>query len=124
MEELSEVATEIALINNGTILDIGTTEELLHKLAADHIEIHFSAISSDDILIIEDYVLSLNDVAAYEIHPNSLTMIGSQGQQILSRTLKFLIQNDLDIEFSQLKQATLNDVYLSSFNEKESPLCH
>ncbi|MEZ0118035.1 UNVERIFIED_ORG: hypothetical protein ABRZ91_001992 [Heyndrickxia coagulans] len=55
---------------------------------------------------------------SYELKPTTLTIMTSQGQQILSKLLRYLIQSNVEIEFSELKQATLNDVYLANFNEK------
>lgn len=118
LEELNDVATDIALINNGEILDVGTPLELINKLAADHIEIHFSRLNSSMIQKIDEYVSNMIEVINHKIKPTSLTIISSKGQRILSKLLKFLIQNEVEIEFSELKQATLNDVYLANFTEK------
>ncbi|MEI3605394.1 ATP-binding cassette domain-containing protein [Pseudogracilibacillus sp. SE30717A] len=118
LEELNNVATDIALINNGKILDVGTPKELINKLAADHIEIHFSNLNSSMIQKLDEYVSNLVEVVNYTIKPRSLIMIGSKGQQIISKLLEFLIRNEVEIEFSELKQATLNDVYLANFTEK------
>jgi len=118
LEELNNVATDIALINNGKILDVGTPKDLINKLAADHIEIHYSNLSSSMIKKLDEYVSNLVEVVNYTIKPRSLIMIGSKGQQIISKLLAFLIRNEVEIEFSELKQATLNDVYLVNFTEK------
>ncbi|PWA08164.1 hypothetical protein DCC39_15375 [Pueribacillus theae] len=118
LEELNNVATDIALINNGKVLDVGTPKELINKLAADHIEIHYSRLNSSMIQKIDEYVSNMIEVINHKIKPTSLTIISSKGQQILSKLLKFLIRNEVEIEFSELKQATLNDVYLSNFTEK------
>lgn len=118
LEELNNVATDIALINNGKILDVGTPKDLINKLAADHIEIHYSNLSSSMIKKLDEYVSNLVEVVNYTIKPRSLIMIGSKGQQIISKLLAFLIRNEVEIEFSELKQATLNDVYLANFTEK------
>ncbi|MFD2132268.1 AAA family ATPase [Pseudogracilibacillus auburnensis] len=118
LEELNDVATDIALINNGEILDVGTPIELINKLAADHIEIHYSRLNSSMTQKIDEYVSNMIEVINHKIKPTSLTIISSKGQQIISKLLKFLIRNEVEIEFSELKQATLNDVYLANFTEK------
>jgi len=118
LEELNDVATDIALINNGEILDVGTPKELINKLAADHIEIRFSSLNVSMIQKIDEYVSNMFEVINHKITPTSLTIISSKGQQIISKLLEFLIRNEVKIEFSELKLATLNDVYLANFTEK------
>ncbi|MBR7796381.1 ATP-binding cassette domain-containing protein [Agaribacter marinus] len=122
LEELNHLATEIALINNGKILDIGTPKELINKLAADQIEIHYRKLDLANIHKIEAYISNLKEIVRHEIKPTVLTIMTSHGQQILSELLKYLIQSNVEIKFSELKQATLNDVYLANFNEKEAEL--
>ncbi|GAA0427782.1 MULTISPECIES: ABC transporter ATP-binding protein [Virgibacillus] len=122
LEELNHLATEIALINNGKILDIGTPKELINKLAADQIEIHYRKLDLANIHKIEAYISNLKEIVRHEIKPTLLTIMTSHGQQILSELLKYLIQSNVEIKFSELKQATLNDVYLANFNEKEAEL--
>ncbi|MEK4248218.1 ABC transporter ATP-binding protein [Paenibacillus sp. FSL W7-1287] len=122
LEELNHLATEIALINKGKILDIGTPRELINKLAADQIEIHYRKIDLSNFHKIEEYISDLKEVVRHEIKPAALTIMTSQGQQILSKLLRYLIQSNVEIEFSELKQATLNDVYLANFNEKGAEL--
>lgn len=118
LEELNHLATEIALINNGKILDIGTPIELINKLAADQIEIHYVRLDPASIQKIAEYISDLKEIVRHEIKPTTLTIMTSRGKQILSKLLRFLIQSNVEIEFSELKQATLNDVYLANFNEK------
>lgn len=118
LEEIHHLATEIALINNGKILDIGTPKELINKLAADQIEIHYHKLDLASIYKIVEYISDLKEVVSHEIKATALTIITSHGQQILSELLRYLIQSNVEIEFSELKQATLNDVYLINFNEK------
>nr|WP_026683211.1 ATP-binding cassette domain-containing protein [Priestia megaterium] len=122
LEELNHLATEIALINNGKILDIGTPKELINKLVADQIEIHYRKLDLANIHKIEAYISNLKEIVRHEIKPTVLTIMTSHGQQILSELLKYLIQSNVEIKFSELKQATLNDVYLANFNEKEAEL--
>lgn len=122
LEELNHLATEIALINNGKILDIGTPKELINKLAADQIKIHYRKLDLANIHKIEAYISNLKEIVRHEIKPTVLTIMTSHGQQILSELLKYLIQSNVEIKFSELKQATLNDVYLANFNEKEAEL--
>lgn len=118
LEELNHLATEIALINKGKILDMGTPEELINKLAADQIEIHYRKLDLSNVHKIEEYISDLKEVVRHEIKPTVLTIMTSQGQQILSKLLRYLIQSKVEIECSAVKQATLNDVYLANFNEK------
>lgn len=118
LEELNDLATKIALINHGKILDIGTPKELINKLAADQIEIHYRKLHLSNVQKIEEYISDLKEVVRYELKPTTLTIMTSQGQQILSKLLRYFIQSNVEIEFSELKQATLNDVYLANFNEK------
>ncbi|GIP31930.1 ABC transporter ATP-binding protein [Paenibacillus sp. J2TS4] len=118
LDELNDVATDIALMNNGKILDMGTPKELINQLAADHIEIHYSTLNPTMTQTLDEYVSDLTEVVDYQIKPTSLTVISSKGQEILSKLLKFLIHNDADIASSELKQANLNDLYLANFKEK------
>ncbi|MDA1475188.1 ATP-binding cassette domain-containing protein [Bacillus changyiensis] len=118
LEELNHLATEIALINKGKILNIGTPTELINKLSADQIEIQYHKLDLVNIQKITEYISGLKEVFHLEIKSTALTMMTSQGKQILSKLLRYLIQNNIEIEFSELKQATLNDVYLANFNEK------
>ena len=67
---------------------------------------------------VEEYISDLKEVVRHEIKPTVLTIMSSQGQQILSKLLRYLIQSNVEIEFSEVKQATLNDVYLANFIEK------
>lgn len=106
LEELNNVATDIALINNGEILDVGTPIELINKLAADHIEIHYSRLNSSMTQKIDEYVSNLIEVIDHKIKSTSLTIIGSKGQRMMSTLLNFLIRNEVKIEFSKLQQAT------------------
>ncbi len=122
LEELNHLATKIALINNGKILDIGTPKELINKLAADQIEIHYRKLDLASIYKIEEYISDLKEVVRHQIEPTALTIMTSHGKQILSELLRYLIQSNVEIEFSELKQATLNDVYLANFNEKGGEL--
>lgn len=91
---------------------------MINKLAADQIEIHYHKLDLASIYKIEEYISDLKEVVSHEIKPTALTIITSHGQQILSELLRYLIQSNVEIEFSELKQATLNDVYLINFNEK------
>ncbi|MBO1001109.1 ABC transporter ATP-binding protein [Pseudogracilibacillus auburnensis] len=79
LEELNDVATDIALINNGEILDVGTPIELINKLAADHIEIHYSGLNSSMTQKIDEYVSNMIEVINHKIKPTSLTIISSKG---------------------------------------------
>ncbi|PGZ44803.1 hypothetical protein COE56_29005 [Bacillus anthracis] len=94
------------MINNGKILDIGTPKELINKPAADQIEIHYHKLDLASIYKIEEYISDLKEVVSHKIKPTVLTIMTSHGQQILSELLGYSIRINVEIELSELKQAT------------------
>ena len=119
LEELDNIATRVALINDGEIFDIGTPDELTHKLAADQIEINFSQLNPSIVREVSEYISTLVEVKYHQITSTNLVLVTSSGKQIISIILQFLIQKNTEIKFSELKQASLNDVYIANFTKGE-----
>ncbi|WP_400246613.1 hypothetical protein AB3U99_07105 [Niallia sp. JL1B1071] len=76
---------------------------MINKLTADQLEIHYRKVDFPNIQKIEEYISDLKEVVHQEIKPTALTIMTSHGQQMLSELLRYLIQSNVEIVFSELK---------------------
>ena len=109
MEEVEQLCTRIAIMDNGKNIAIGTADELKQMIKkSEKINIETSSVSDDDI----QGIRQLPHVYDVTCHNGQLNISCSGGRHNLIHILNYLQQNEISFGRVYSELPTLNDVFL------------
>lgn len=106
MEEAEYLCDRVAIIDNGHIIALDTTENLIKNLNG-YVQISFLVKKDFDIKILE----SLNGITDTKIIDNKIIIHGN-GKNILLDVVNLLSESKIDFTNLNMKQPNLEDVFL------------
>jgi ABC-2 type transport system ATP-binding protein len=112
LEEADQLCDRIAVIDLGTVIAEGTSEELKDKIGGEVLELH---VAVEDLARAAETLrgLGAGDPTIDEETRLIRVPVGAQGPSVLLETVRRLDDADLEIEAIALHRPTLDDVFLS-----------
>lgn len=111
LEEADELADNIAVIDRGELIAEGTSSELKKQLGNDILEIHVPSEQYQQAL--EKLTSLAIDTPTGEAESGQLTVAVAEGSRALVEAVRALDEAGIRIDDLSLRQATLDDVFLS-----------
>jgi ABC-2 type transport system ATP-binding protein len=109
MDEADQYADEIAIINNGKIVTIGTSDELKHSIGGD--VILFNTDNNVDKSVLER-VKRLRSINSVIINNSDIRVIAKDAETILPRVIEVLRGENITVSKVSITKPTLDDVFL------------
>ena len=110
LEEADNLCDYIAIIDHGTVVAVGTTDELKHQAGGDSIIVEVGNMEgverAKELIEKEKYVKKLIT------HENKLTIYVKDGEKLLADVLRFLDIHKVPIQTIELAKPSLDDVFL------------
>jgi len=109
MEEVEQICDQIAIIDKGEVVALGTKESLKDSVhLSETIIVEANGIKDSDI----DELNETNDYTLVEYHDNILKVKSKKENEGLIRLLNFFKQKNIMLTRIQFETPTLNDVFL------------
>ena len=109
MEEVEQICTQIAIMDKGRRIALGTKEELIKMIKkSEIITIELPVLADEDLAQIS----RLPHVYQADYKDHTLTILCDGGKHNLVRALNYLQEKDLAIGHVYSQLPTLNDVFL------------
>ena len=114
LDEADRLADRIGVIDNGTLIAEGTSDELKTRLGGDVVEIHVADADRSSTLAI------LRRIAREEpkVERNGLTIPATRGSHTLIEVVRELDTEDIEPGDISLRKPTLDDVFLTLTGRK------
>ncbi len=110
MEEVDEICTQIAIMDQGRVIAQGTSEELKAMITSEEkIEIELSEVNFN----LVDDIKKLTGVVECEVQGNKLTILAKKNSGIIGRIGSIIDKVNLEIISLQVDKITLESVFLT-----------
>jgi len=116
LEEADELADKIVVIDRGTAIAEGTSDELKSNLASDFIDLKVSNPENVSQAVGILTPMSLDDPQSDETR-GTITIAVENGAQSIAEVVRVLDSGDISIAELNLRRPSLNDVFLSITGE-------
>ena len=114
LEEADQLADRIAVIDNGSVIAEGTSDELKDRIGGEVLEIHVE--QRDDVSRVAELVKGIGTGSEANVDEDQRAIrlaVGSEGPAALLDSVRRLDESDIALADIALHRPTLDDVFLS-----------